>query len=232
MSGEVATIIKSGGIGIFPTDTLYGLVGSAFSKEAVEKIYKIKNRDSKKPLIVLIGDIDELSKFGISLDSATKIALEKFWPGPVSVLLSCPGEKFWYLHRGTNEIAFRVPAIGNSLTIANDTMRNFLRHAGPIVAPSANPEGKPPAQNITEARAYFGEVACPVRSLGNENKNTTKGAEGALSIDVSNGNELSRTSSGVNFYEDAGELSGEPSTLVRLINGHVEVLRQGGGKVV
>ena len=51
---NIIKILKSGGVGVMPTDTLYGLVGSAFSKEAVKRIYKIKNRDKKKKLIILI----------------------------------------------------------------------------------------------------------------------------------------------------------------------------------
>ena len=57
---QIIKILKSGGIGVMPTDTLYGLVGSAFSKKAINRIYKIKNRDKKKKMIVLISSIKDL----------------------------------------------------------------------------------------------------------------------------------------------------------------------------
>lgn len=54
---KAGKILKSDGIAVIPTDTLYGVVGSAMSKKAIEKIYKIKERDKSKPLIVLISSV-------------------------------------------------------------------------------------------------------------------------------------------------------------------------------
>ena len=65
-------IIHNGGIGVFPTDTLYGIVGSAFSKTAVERIYKVKGRHKQKPFIILISSINDIKKFGIVLNKTQK----------------------------------------------------------------------------------------------------------------------------------------------------------------
>ena len=65
---DIIKILKKGGVGVIPTDTLYGLVGSAFSKKAINRIYKIKNRDKNKKLIVLISSIKDLKKFKINID--------------------------------------------------------------------------------------------------------------------------------------------------------------------
>ena len=144
-----AKIIKNGGVGVIPTDTLYGIVGSAFSREAVERIYKLKGRDSKKPLIVLISAFRDLKKFGVAVSRKNKKLIEKeYWPGPVSIILPCENEEFSYIHRGTGGIAFRLPA--------KKELLNFLKKTGPLVAPSANPEGHSPAYNIESAREYFG----------------------------------------------------------------------------
>lgn len=147
---EVATQLKSGKIGVIPTDTIYGMVGLALSKDTVEKIYKVKKRGPKKPMIILICSIDDLKKFNIELDKVTKQILEKIWPNPVSVILACPESGFKYLHRGTNTLAFRMPK--------DDFLLELLGHTGSLVAPSANFEGEIPATTINEAKKYFGNT--------------------------------------------------------------------------
>lgn len=141
-------VLKNGGIGILPTDTLYGLVGSAFSAKAVLKIYKLRGRNAKKPMIVLIDSLRGLEQFGVKTNPRVTKFLKKLWPGPVSVILPCEQKRFLYLHRGTKTLAFRVPQ--------NQWLRKLLGYTGPLVAPSANPEGKPPAYTISEAQKYFG----------------------------------------------------------------------------
>ncbi|MEK7522400.1 MAG: Sua5/YciO/YrdC/YwlC family protein [Patescibacteria group bacterium] len=56
---KLAEILKNGGIGVIPTDTIYGIVGSALNKKTVERIYKLRRRNLKKPMIVLIGSIND-----------------------------------------------------------------------------------------------------------------------------------------------------------------------------
>ncbi len=142
-------IIKKSGIGVMPTDTVYGLVGSAFSKKAVERIYRARRRERSKPFIVLISSLNDLKKFGVKFTPRLTSFLSKIWPGSVSVILPCPNKKFFYLHCGTKTIAFRLPK--------DRGLRNFLRKTGPLVAPSANLAGKPPAKTIAEAKRYFGK---------------------------------------------------------------------------
>lgn len=151
MDNQEIKILKGGGVGVLLTDTLYGLVGQAQNKKAVAKIYKIKGRNEKKPLIILISSIKTLGLFGVKIDKQTQKALENFWPGPVSVILPCCLKKFEYLHRGTCTLAFRMPN--------KKSLVEIIKKTGPLVAPSANPEGMPPAKNVTEARSYFGSGA-------------------------------------------------------------------------
>ena len=127
-------ILRRGGVGVMPTDTIYGLVGSAFSKRAVKRVYKIKKRNKNKKLIVLISSIKDLEKFKIKIDSKTKKTLSKFWPGKVSIVIS--------------NVAFRFPK--------NKYLIKILKKTGPLVASSANPEGFKHAENIKQAQAYFG----------------------------------------------------------------------------
>lgn len=143
-------ILKSGGLGIVPTDTIYGISASAFSIEAVERVYSIKKRRREKPLIILISKIDELERFGISFDGEAEERAAKYWPGRNSLIFNCLGEKFSYLTGQDSSLAFRVPE--------GDLLREFLDLSGPLVSTSANPEGEPPAKNIEEARKYFQEA--------------------------------------------------------------------------
>ncbi|MBI4250239.1 threonylcarbamoyl-AMP synthase [Candidatus Uhrbacteria bacterium] len=145
----VASLLRKGKIGVMPTDTLYGLVGSALLPEVVDRVYRVRKRNRKKPMIVLIASKDDLAHFGIILNSRQAKLLKQVWPGPHSIILPCCSKKYHYLHRGKKSLAFRVPA--------DEELRRFLQKTGPLVAPSANPEGRDPARTIRQARAYFGE---------------------------------------------------------------------------
>lgn len=140
--------IREGKIGVLPTDTIYGLVCSAFAQRSVEEIYKLKGRKSDKPLIVLIASKDDLVKFGVVTNKSTNKVCDKYWPGPVSIIFPCKDEALSYIHRGGETIAFRVPK--------PKWLRKLLLEVGPLVAPSANPEGQPPANDVNEAKRYFG----------------------------------------------------------------------------
>ncbi len=141
--------LNNDGVVVLPTDTLYGLVASVYLKKAVDKIYKIKQRDKRKALIVLISSIDDLDIFGVKLGNSQAKFLEKIWPGQVSVILPCRKAIYKYIHRGIGKIAFRM--IGPR----NKNLYELIRVVGPIVAPSANKENDKPAETIKEAKNYF-----------------------------------------------------------------------------
>lgn len=146
---KAVNTIKKRGIVVMPSDTIYGIFANALDKKAVENVYNLKSRDFKKPFIILIGSISQLDLFGIELDEFENKLLQKVWPGPISVILSCKNQKFKYLHRGTNAIAFRLPK--------KPTLTRLLMKTGPLVSTSVNPSGGPPAMNIKQAKEYFGD---------------------------------------------------------------------------
>ncbi|NTW15645.1 MAG: threonylcarbamoyl-AMP synthase [Candidatus Moranbacteria bacterium] len=146
---EAAERIRRGEVGVVPTDTLYGIVASALDRDAVERVYRVRGRDEGKPCIVLLSDMTDLGRFGIDPDDVSRSRLAEVWPGAVSVILPCSDSRWKHLHRGTGTIAFRVPE--------DPALHDFLVSAGPIIAPSANPSGLPPATTADEAEAYFGE---------------------------------------------------------------------------
>lgn len=131
------------------TDTIYGLVGSALNPKTVERIYKLRERRSNKPMIILISSLNSLASFKIRPNGALKKFLIKIWPAKVSVILPCPSDEFYYLHRGAKTLAFRIPQKLDLIKLLEET--------GPLVAPSANPKGLEPAKTIKEAKKYFGD---------------------------------------------------------------------------
>ena len=147
-SDELIATLQRGGIAVLRTDTLYGIVGSATNEATVARIYATKERTPTKSPIVLIAGIDQL------LDSYDEtwisgLQLERFWPGPNSIILPSPDGPEW-LTRGNASIAYRMPA--------SEQLRELLRRTGPLVAPSANPEGQPPASTVAEAKQYFDDA--------------------------------------------------------------------------
>lgn len=138
--------IQTGEVGVIPTDTIYGIVGSALSPKIVERIYTLKGRDEHKPFIILIGKEEQLSLFSITERNISYWKEER----PTSVIFKIVDEKWQYLHRGTNSLAFRFPQ--------NKELQEFLKETGPLVAPSANPQGEEPASTIDEAKEYFADT--------------------------------------------------------------------------
>lgn len=158
---EIVEKLNNDGVGVLPTDTLYGLVGRAFSKKAFDRIFELKKRNIRSPFIILIGSIEDLKLFGIEPDKFALKVMKKYWPacnascsnadrpGKISIVFPCDNDKFSYLHMGTKTLAFRIPDEKNLLEI--------LKETGPLLAPSANLSGEKPALTAEEAKAYFGD---------------------------------------------------------------------------
>ncbi len=144
---KAALLLKEGAIGVIPTDTIYGICTSSFKKDSVEKIYKLRKRNPKKPFIILISDIKDLKKFKIKLSSKQKRIIKKLQGLKVSFILASSQNKLSYIDRGSKTLAFRIPMGG--------VIKKILEISGPIVAPSANFENQSPAKNIREAKRYF-----------------------------------------------------------------------------
>lgn len=135
-AGEV---LKQGGIVAFPTDTVYGLGAIFHDAKAVRKIFEAKGRDEKKPLSILVSDIEQVALLSEPDDSemAKKAVrlMEKYWPGALTLIFrkkpGIPDE----VTAGGETVGIRMP----DLTVT----RELIRAAGaPLAAPSANTSGK------------------------------------------------------------------------------------------
>lgn len=144
---DVKDKLRKGAVGVIPTDTLYGIVANALNKASVERVYGARKRTPTKPMIILLPGLSYLKRFGISVSAQRARVLKRFWPGKISIIFPVPRGSFSYLHRGTNSLAFRVPD--------NPRILKVLQRTGPLVAPSANLEGKKPAATVKEAFDYF-----------------------------------------------------------------------------
>ncbi len=176
---EIVALLSSGAIGVVPTDTLYGLVvGTAFPG-SIERMYEVRQRPAEKGCITLLADKNQADDI-VNWTHADRQLAQRYWPGPVSIILPVNDAVPEYLHPVNGTLAFRVPG--------SEVLRDLLQYTGPLLAPSANLAGAKPAATIAEAQAYFGDA--------------------------------------IDFYIDAGDLSGNrPSTLIRNLDGEIDVLR-------
>lgn len=133
---KVGETLRNGGLAAIPTETVYGLAANALDEAAVEKIYEAKGRPSDNPLIVHIARLDEWKPLVREIpESAEKLA-EKFWPGPLTVILPKSGLVPMKTSGGLDTVAVRMPG--------HPIARAIIEKAGvPLAAPSANTSGKP-----------------------------------------------------------------------------------------
>lgn len=130
-----AEIIRNGGLVAFPTETVYGLGGSALDADAAKKIYSAKGRPSDNPLIIHISEPKDAEKYCVTNDAYYKIA-NAFMPGPVTVILPKKDIIPYSVTGGLDTVAVRCPE--------NIVARTLIAEAGvPIAAPSANTSGRP-----------------------------------------------------------------------------------------
>jgi len=157
---KVVDILLKGGIGILRTDTIYGVVCCADNKTAVNRLFAAKGRDDGKSPIVLIAGQDQMFDMPSPQE---QIELDKVWPGKVSIIINSVKAPSW-ITRGNGSVAYRLPA--------DDNLRKLLEKTGPLIAPSANPQGVIPATTIDEAKDYFGETVDFYIDEGEVNDNT------------------------------------------------------------
>lgn len=133
---KAAKRIQAGDIVAFPTDTVYGLGADATNEEAVKKIFKAKGRPADRPISVLVSDPKAMDQYALDVPKAAKILAEKFWPGPLTIILK-NAQKFSKTVTGGKEtIGLRMPDHRVAL--------DFIAACGvPLATPSANSTGRP-----------------------------------------------------------------------------------------
>jgi L-threonylcarbamoyladenylate synthase len=133
---EAARIINKGGVVVFPTETVYGIGADALNDAAADKIFEAKGRPQDNPLIVHIADIKDLDYLVKDITDDVKKMADKFWPGPLTMILNKKDVLSDKITAGLSTAAIRFPV--NEIALA------LIRVSGkPIAGPSANTSGKP-----------------------------------------------------------------------------------------
>ncbi len=133
---RAGNLLKNGEVVAIPTETVYGLAANAFDEDAVKKIFIAKGRPQDNPLIVHISEFDDLAEITSEIPESALILAEKFWPGPLTMILKKNDKIPMAVTAGLSTVAVRFPS--------HIYARAIIETAGvPLAAPSANRSGKP-----------------------------------------------------------------------------------------
>jgi L-threonylcarbamoyladenylate synthase len=148
---KAAEILRSGGLVAFPTETVYGLGADASNPAAVKKIFAAKGRPADHPVIVHIADMSEMKHWAAEVPRAAWLLAEKFWPGPLTMVLKRSAQVSDLISGGQNTIGLRVPGH----PVAQKLLKAF---GGGIAAPSANKFGRLSPTTATHVREELGNA--------------------------------------------------------------------------
>jgi L-threonylcarbamoyladenylate synthase len=143
--------LNQGNLVAIPTETVYGLAGSAFNEHAIDKIFQLKNRPTCNPLILHTHSINEVHKFVKHIPPLALKLAEAFWPGPLTLLLPKKSNIPRSVTAGSHLVAVRIP--NHPITLDLLKQLDF-----PLVAPSANPYTRISPTNAKMVYDYFGET--------------------------------------------------------------------------
>ena len=179
---SLVNILNNSGIAVIPTDTVYGLVGDATNENVIKKVFLIKQRENSKPLLILISNFDMLKKYVKNISSLELGIINKFWPGPLTIIFQNKKNLSDVLTANKSEIAIRMPNDERLLDLINKLDK-------PIIATSANIAHK---KTITS-----------IDLLEDKIKNN------------------------VDYIYDGGFLEDNPSTIIKVIDNKVIIVRDG-----
>jgi L-threonylcarbamoyladenylate synthase len=144
-----ASALRAGGLVAFPTDTFFALGASALNPDAVERLFEAKGRAEANPVPVLIASAADVSSVAEEFTGAARALAEKFWPGPLTLVLPARAEVPRQVTAGTGTIGVRVPA--------HEIARKLIAAAGvPLTGTSANISGQPPCKTSAEVLGQLG----------------------------------------------------------------------------
>lgn len=149
--GKAAEVLRAGGLVAFPTETVYGLGADASNPAAVKKIFAAKGRPADHPVIVHIADMSELKHWAAEVPRAAWLLAEKFWPGPLTMVLKRSPNVSDLISGGQNTIGLRVPGH----PVAQQLLKAF---GGGIAAPSANKFGSLSPTTAEHVRQELGNA--------------------------------------------------------------------------
>lgn len=156
---EAGELIRKGEVIAFPTETFYGLGVDALNPRAVEKIFDIKGRSRRSPILALVHDAGKISGLARSIPPQARPLMDRFWPGPLTLVFEAYERVPVILTGGTGKIGIRIPS--DPLTLL------FLKAAcTPVTATSANRSGQPSPCTAEEVLEQLGEEVFCILDAG------------------------------------------------------------------
>lgn len=147
---KAAEVIKNGGLVVFPTETVYGIGANALDEDAIKKLYIAKGRSFNKKTSILVGSIDMLNKVTQDVSPVEKRLIEKFFPGPLTIILHKQSIIPGILTNNESIVGFRMPDNQIALDLINKV-------GSPIATSSANKSGELSGVNIEDIKDIFKE---------------------------------------------------------------------------
>lgn len=147
LDATVIGALRADKLVVAPTDTIYGLLARADSPRAVDELYRVRQRDRTKSCIILLSSADNIPEL---TTKQRHIYDQLYYERPTTVAAKVSPDVMPHLVRTDATLAFRVVPPETALS-------ELIQCVGPLLAPSANPAGQPPAATINEAIAYFGD---------------------------------------------------------------------------
>lgn len=145
---KIKHILETGGVIAYPTETVYGLGCDPFNREALERVFNLKNRKLSQSPLLLIPNTDWLLKLAQNINPLAIRLVEAFWPGPLTIVFSAASDIPPWLIRDNETIALRWSS--------HPWIKAFLDfYQNPLVSTSANPSGKSSALSREEVGRYF-----------------------------------------------------------------------------
>ena len=138
---EAAVLLRRGGLVAFPTETVYGLGANLQDPQAVQELYQVKQRPFEKQATLHIADFAQMEREGVTVSPLAWELMRRFWPGPLTVVLARPDG---------STLGFRMPGHPAALALLKEA-------AVPVIAPSANLSGQPPAVTAEQVLGLFSD---------------------------------------------------------------------------
>ena len=145
---EAAEILRRGGLVAVPTETVYGLAGNGLDPDVIQKIYDVKGRPAVKPISLMVPGPEAIPELCSEVPSAAAALADRFWPGPLTLVLRARDTVPLLLRAGGASVGLRCPRHEQTLSLLR--LLDF-----PLAVPSANPSGRESPTTAEEVLAYF-----------------------------------------------------------------------------
>ena len=182
MENDIIKTLKDGKLVIMPTDTIYGIIGDATNEDVINKVYEVKERPHDKPLLILVSNLSMLHELVTEIPKETEKIINKFWPGPLTILFKKSSKVSDTLTANSSLVAIRMPNDKRLLNIMNHLNR-------PLISTSANISSHDAITNPNQLEEKMKEK--------------------------------------IDLIVDEGTVNNEASTLITIVNGKIEILREG-----